>query len=133
MGGLAGGTGTAPVPTRSPPPKPALRARQTEDRDEDAGMDAKASAGGWLHLGHLALMMGAANIVLVIAFFKPGASFRTGLAVFGVVAAFGAWRTGRDFDWSPLQRAVVALLAATPIAGMAVCVLMLFKAMRQRQ
>lgn len=133
MGGLAGGTGTAPAPTRSPLPKPAPRARQHEDRDEDAGMDAKASAGGWLHLGHLALMMGAANIVLVIAFFKPGASFRTGLAVFGVVAAFGAWRTGRDFDWSPLQRAVAALLAATPIAGMAVCVLMLFKAMRQRQ
>lgn len=85
-----------------------------------------------MHLGHLALMVGAINIVLVIAFFKPGASFRAGLMFFGLIGALGAWRTARDFDWAPLQRAVVAVLAAVPIAGMAVCVMMLFKALRQR-
>ena len=48
------------------------------------------------------------------------------------VAAFGAWRTARDFDWSPLARAVVALLSAIPMLGMAVCLGLLFKAFRAR-
>ena len=86
-----------------------------------------------LHWGHLALVVGMANVVLVIAFFKPGASFRMGLVAFGLVGAMGAWRTASDLDWSPLARAAVAVLAAIPILGMAVCTLLLFKAMRERR
>ena len=56
-----------------------------------------------------------------------------GMVALGLVAAFGAWRTARDFDWSPLVRAVVAVLAAIPMVGMAVCLGLLFKAVRERQ
>ncbi|MDH4418355.1 MULTISPECIES: hypothetical protein [unclassified Acidovorax] len=80
----------------------------------------------------LTARLGVANLVLLIAFFKPGASFRMGMFALGLVAAFGAWRTARDFDWSPLARAVAALLAAIPMLGMAVCLGLLLKAFRER-
>ena len=92
-----------------------------------------AGSGFSLHLGHVALAVGVANVMLLIVFVKPGASFRMGMAVLAVVAAFGAWRTARDFDWSLPARAVVAGLAAVPILGMAVCLGLLFKAVRERQ
>lgn len=94
---------------------------------------AAADSGFSLHLGHAALAIGVANVVLLIALVKPGASFRMGMAVLGLVAAFGAWRTARDFDWSVPARAVVAGLAAVPVLGMAVCLGLLFKAARERQ
>ncbi|MNL85074.1 hypothetical protein D3C87_2132590 [compost metagenome] len=50
----------------------------------------------------------------------------------GLIAAFGAWRTGRDFDWAPAARAAVAVVAAIPIVGMAVSVWMLVRAFRGR-
>ena len=80
----------------------------------------------------MALGVGVASVLLLIAFFKPGASFRMGMVGLGLVAAFGAWRTARDFDWSPLARAVVAVLAAIPLLGMGVCLGLLFKALRER-
>ncbi len=86
-----------------------------------------------LHLGHLALLIGAANVVLLILFFKEGASFRRGMAVMGLIAAYGAWRTGRDFDWAPAARAAVAVVAAIPIVGMAVSAWMLVRSFRGRE
>jgi len=83
-------------------------------------------------LGQAALGIGVANGALLMAFFKPGASFRVGMVVLGLIAALGAWRTARDFDWSPLARAVVAVLAAIPLLGMGVCLGLLFKALRER-
>ena len=113
-----------------------------EDDDEDSAPPAGAgrlarhgpadSSGFSLHLGHVALAVGVANVVLLIAFVKPGASFRVGMLLLGLVAAFGAWRTARDFDWSVPARAVVAVLAAVPMLGMAVCLGLLFKAVRER-
>ncbi|WP_306556315.1 tetratricopeptide repeat protein [Acidovorax sp.] len=137
--GRAGGA--APQAPRPAPPVPGpgpSRARSTREEDEDdevehAGRQGAGSRSGFsLHLGHLALVVGVANVVLLIAFFKPGASFRMGMFGLGLVAAFGAWRTARDFDWSPLARAVVAVLAAVPMVGMAVCLGLLFKAVRER-
>ena len=58
--------------------------------------------------------------------------WRLVLLVLGLIAALGAWRTARDFDWSPLARAVVAVLAAIPLLGMGVCLGLLFKALRER-
>jgi uncharacterized protein len=105
-----------------------------QDDEEDDGMPTLGYQGSGvaMHWGHLALMVGIANVVLVIAFFQPGVSFRMGLLGFGLVGALGAWRTAGDLDWSPLARAVVALLAAVPLVGMAVCALLLFRAMRER-
>ena len=129
-GGLAGPAaashGASAPPARS---RPSLQ----DDEDDDADVYERHRPGLSLHWGHLALMVGMANVVLVIAFFKPGASFRMGLMAFGLVGAVGAWRTAGDLDWPPLARAVVALLAAIPLVGMAVCTLLLFKAMRERR
>lgn len=132
--GVAAATSPASGTVRGPQASTSHRkpSRQEEEDDDEEPVGHGRSSGVSMHLGHLALMVGAINIVLVIAFFKPGASFRAGLMFFGLIGALGAWRTARDFDWAPLQRAVVAVLAAVPIAGMAVCVMMLFKALRQR-
>ena len=108
------------------------RSRVDDEEEEDDGHRHGAQSSFSLHLGHVALAIGVANAVLLIAFFKPGASFRMGMFGLGLVAAFGAWRTARDFDWSPLARAVVAVLAAVPMVGMAVCLGLLFKAVRER-
>lgn len=121
--------GAAP---QAPRPAPS-RAHSTRNDDEDKDTDADTQGSGFsLHLGHVALGVGVASVLLLLAFFKPGASFRMGMFALGLVAAFGAWRTARDFDWSPLARAVVALLAAIPLLGMAVCLGLLFKAFRAR-
>ncbi|MBT9512497.1 MAG: sel1 repeat family protein [Acidovorax sp.] len=134
--GRAGGA--APQAPRSsantaPGPAPSSGRNAQDDEDENGdGQGVLARSGFSLHLGHVALVVGVANVVLLIAFFKPGASFRMGMVGLGLVAAFGAWRTARDFDWSPLARAVVALLAAIPMLGMAVCLGLLFKAGRER-
>ncbi|PIF90708.1 hypothetical protein CLU86_1597 [Acidovorax sp. 62] len=138
MGGAAAAatTGMGPPAAAAPSGTPPSRPRQRVDDDEDEESDAlrgHQGTGVSMHWGHLALMVGIANVVLVIAFFKPGASFRMGLMAFGLVGAVGAWRTTGDLDWSPLARAVVALLAAIPLVGMAVCTLLLFKAMRERR
>jgi uncharacterized protein len=115
----------APSPSRS-------RSRVDDEGEEDDGAGHGTQSSFSIHLGHVALAIGVANAVLLIAFFKPGASFRMGMVGLGLVAAFGAWRTARDFDWSPLARAVVAALAAVPMLGMAVCLGLLFKAVRER-
>lgn len=135
--GRADGAPAAPVaPARaqpSQPPSPSRsRSRVDDEEEEDDGHRHGAQSSFSLHLGHVALAIGVANAVLLIAFFKPGASFRMGMFGLGLVAAFGAWRTARDFDWSPLARAVVAVLAAVPMVGMAVCLGLLFKAVRER-
>ena len=134
--------GAAPQPARPEPsvPRPAPRRTHTPRGDDDE--EGEEAGTGWgaggartgfsLHLGHAALVVGVANPVLLIALFKPGASFRMGMLALGLVAAFGAWRTARDFDWSPLGRAVTAVLAAIPLLGTAVCVGLLFKAARER-
>jgi hypothetical protein len=129
-GGLAG-----PGAANHGASAPRARSRPTvqDDEDDDADIHGHHRPGLSLHWGHLALVVGMANLVLVIAFFKPGASFRMGLMAFGLVGAMGAWRTAGDLDWSPLARAAVAVLAAIPILGMAVCTLLLFKAMRERR
>lgn len=132
-GGLAG-----PAAASDGASAPAVRTRPSAkhedgDEDDDADIHEHHRPGLSLHWGHLALMVGMANVVLVIAFFKPGASFRMGLMALGFVGAIGAWRTAGDLDWSPLARAAVAVLAAIPILGMAVCTLLLFKAMRERR
>jgi len=115
---------SAPTTGRARP-----RVEEPDDSDEPDGPYRIPMS--W-HLGHLALAIGAANAVLLIAFVKPGASFRAGMLVLGLVAAFGAWRTSRDFEWRPVARALVALLAAIPMVGMAVSVGLLFKAFRTR-
>lgn len=125
-GRTGGAAPQAPRPTPS-----GARSTRNDDEDEDADADTQGS-GFSLHLGHVALGVGVASVLLLLAFFKPGASFRMGMFALGLVAAFGAWRTARDFDWSPLARAVVALLAAIPMLGMAVCLGLLFKAFRAR-
>lgn len=125
-GRAGGGAPQAPRPAPS-------RARSTRNDDEDEDTDVDTQGSGFsLHLGHVALAVGVVSVLLLIAFFKPGGSFRMGMVGLGLVAAFGAWRTARDFDWSPLARAVVALLAAIPLLGMAVCLGLLFKAFRAR-
>ena len=125
----------APSPSRSRT-GPTHRGEEDDDGDEgDAHDDARygrsTSTFAW-HLGQAALGIGVANGALLMAFFKPGASFRMGMLVLGLIAALGAWRTARDFDWSPLARAVVAVLAAIPLLGMGVCLGLLFKALRER-
>ncbi len=132
-GGLAG-----PAAASHGASAPAARTRPSAkhedgDEDDDADIHEHHRPVLSLHWGHLALMVGMANVVLVIAFFKPGVSFRMGLMALGFVGAIGAWRTAGDLDWSPLARAAVAVLAAIPILGMAVCTLLLFKAMRERR
>lgn len=135
--GRADGASTAPAraqPSHTPSPG---RSRSRVDGDddeveEDGGRHHRARPSFSIHLGHVALAIGVANAVLLLALFKPGASVRMGMFGLGLVAAFGAWRTARDFDWSPLARAVVAALAAVPMLGMAVCLGMLFKAVRER-
>ena len=107
-------------------------ARDDDDGAEEDGCNLRSTASFSLHLGHAALAIGVASVVLLMVFFKPGASFRTGMVVLGLIAALGAWRTARDFEWSPLARAVVAALAAVPLLGMAVCLGLLFKAVRER-
>ncbi|KRD55797.1 hypothetical protein ASE52_06155 [Acidovorax sp. Root275] len=124
----------APAPARAQPsqvPAPS-RSRSGVDDDEEGEHSRGARSAFSLHLGHVALAIGVANAVLLIAFFKPGASFRMGMLILGCVAAYGAWRTARDFDWSPVTRAVVALLAGIPMLGMAVSLGLLFKAVRER-
>lgn len=123
--------GAAPQAPRPAPSR--ARSTRNDDEDEDEDTDADTQGSGFsLHLGHVALAVGVVSVLLLIAFFKPGGSFRMGMVGLGLVAAFGAWRTARDFDWSPLARAVVALLAAIPLLGMAVCLGLLFKAFRAR-
>ncbi len=140
--GRSGGVPTPPAAAASPQGPASGRSRgqlaqdDGEDDDGDRMPDRNRSYQRTtfsLHLGHLALVVGAANVVLLILFFKPGASFRTGMAVMGLIAAFGAWSTGRDFDWPPAARAAVAVVAAIPIVGMAVCVWMLMKSFRGRE
>ena len=122
--------------TAKPRPPAALDDGDSEALPGSAGRRGRpspaATSGFSLHLGHVALAIGVANVVLLIAFVKPGASFRMAMAALGLVAAFGAWRTARDFDWSVPARAVAAVLAAVPILGMAVCLSLLFKAVRER-
>ncbi len=143
--GRAGGAAQAAVPTAPAPKSPAaVRSRNPVNKndDQDSSIEnddrapvrsrATSQTSFSLHLGHVALAIGVANAVLLIAFVKPGASFRMGMLILGLVAAYGAWRTARDFDWSPVARAVVAVLAAVPLVGMAVCLGLLFKAMRER-
>ena len=138
--GRAGGAAQQPARAAPSAPRPApSRAGTTRGDDDDEYEEADAGRRGSgtrtgfsLHLGHVALVVGVANVLLLITFFKPGASFRMGMFGLGLVAAFGAWRTARDFDWSPLGRAVAALLAAIPLLGMAVCLGLLFKAARER-
>ena len=120
-------------PAAAPPPcaRPSQAPSPSRPRgrvDDEEGERSSFS----LHLGHVALAIGVANAGLLIAFFKPGTSFRMGMWGLGLIAAFGAWRTARDFEWSPLARAVVALLAAVPVLGMVVCLGLLFKAVRER-
>ncbi len=133
--GLPAAAASASKTAPSPPPSRS-RQRVDDDEDEDDGrgdaLGGSQGTGVSMHWGHLALMVGIANIVLVIAFFQPGASFRMGLMAFGLVGAVGAWRTTGDLGWPPLGRAVVAMLAAIPLVGMAVCTLLLFRAMRER-
>lgn len=80
----------------------------------------------------MALAVGVANVVLLIAFAPPGTLFRLGMALLGLVAAYGAWRTTRDLGWPPVARMATALLAAVPLLGMAVCLGVLMKAVRAR-
>lgn len=131
-----GGPAALAAPARAQPshtPSPSRsRSRADHDEEEDDGRSHGARSSFSIHLGHVALAFGVANAVLLIAFFKPGASFRMGMFGLGLVAAFGAWRTARDFDWSIPARAVVAVLAAVPMLGMAVCLGLLFKAVRER-
>jgi TPR repeat protein len=127
----AGGSAAAAVAASSPPSTGRVRTRVEEPDGSDEPDAPERTPMSW-HLGHLALAIGAANAVLLIAFVKPGASFRAGMLVLGLVAAFGAWRTARDFEWSPIARALAALLAAIPVAGMAVSLGLLFKAFRAR-
>ncbi len=139
--GRTGGAQTPPATAASPQSPAPGRSRGPlaqhdgeEDDDRMPGRDRSYQRTTFsLHLGHLALVVGAANVVLLILFFKPGASFRTGMAVMGLIAAFGAWRTGRDFDWSPAARAAVAVVAAIPMVGMAVSAWMLVRAFRGRE
>ncbi|MES2611787.1 MAG: sel1 repeat family protein [Pseudomonadota bacterium] len=138
--GRAGGVPVPPAAAapQSPPPGTSRgRVAQDDGEDEDDGpllqRDRSYQRTTFsLHLGHLALLIGAANVVLLILFFKEGASFRRGMAVMGLIAAFGAWRTGRDFDWAPAARAAVAVVAAVPMVGMAVSLWMLIKSFRGR-
>jgi len=131
-----GGPAALAAPARAQPshtPSPSRsRSRADDDEEEDDGRSHGARSSFSIHLGHVALAFGVANAVLLIAFFKPGASFRMGMFGLGLVAAFGAWRTARDFDWSIPARALVAVLAAVPMLGMAVCLGLLFKAVRER-
>lgn len=133
------GRADAAAPGRAQPPQAPASSRsrsRADDEDDDEESDARvrsAQPAFSVHLGHVALAVGVANAVLLIAFVKPGASFRMGMLVLGLVAAFGAWRTARDFDWSLIARAVVAALAAVPMLGMAVCLGLLFKAVRERR
>lgn len=126
----------APAPRRAQPsqaPAPSRSRSRGDDDEEESGEHSRGARSSFsLHLGHVALAIGVANAVLLIAFFKPGTSFRMGMLVLGCVAAYGAWRTARDFDWSPIARAVVALLAGVPMLGMAVSLGLLFKAVRER-
>lgn len=142
--GRAGGAAQAAASTASAQSPAAVRSRNpvNKNNDQDSSIEdgdrspvrgrALSQPSFSLHLGHVALAIGVANAVLLIAFVKPGASFRMGMLILGLVAAYGAWRTARDFDWSPVARAVVAALAAVPMVGMAVCLGLLFKAMRER-
>ncbi|EJE52232.1 TPR repeat-containing protein [Acidovorax sp. CF316] len=133
--GRTGGAPAAPATAAPQGPAPARSRGRIDDReaeDDPADDPRYRNTTFSLHLGHLALVIGAANVVLLILFFKEGASFRRGMAVMGLIAAFGAWRTGRDFDWAPAARAAVAVVAAIPIVGMAVSVWMLVRAFRGR-
>lgn len=107
--------------------------KRDEDNDESEDHSDHAPTYSFsMHLGHVALAIGIANVVLLIAFVKPGANFCVGTLMLGLVAAYGAWRTARDFDWSPFVRAVMAALAAVPLPGMAVCLGLLLKGVRGR-
>lgn len=149
MAGLSGtdwgraGGGAAPPqggasPSPSSPPRPSRNRADEEDDEENDTRRAGARRsdasrkGTSVHLGHLGLVIGAASVVLLIASGKSGPSFRTGMYILGLIAAFGAWRTGRDFDWGPAARALVAAVAAIPLVGMAVCIWMLMKSFRGR-
>lgn len=131
-----GRTDTASAPARAQPsvaPAPSLSRGEVDDDAEDEGAYSLGMRPRFsLHIGLVALAIGVANPVLLMAFFKPGASFRMGMLVLGCVAAYGAWRTARDFDWSPVARALVALLAGLPMLGMAVSLGLLFRAVRER-
>lgn len=133
--GRRGGASIPPV-AASPQSPAAGRARsrigEEDEEDAETGDRGYQRTTFSLHLGHLALAIGAASVVLLILFFPPGASFRMGMFAMGLIAAFGAWRTGRDFDWPPGARAAVGVVAAIPIVGMAVCVWMLMKSFRGR-
>ena len=131
--GRADGAQPAPAAARTPRSSTSHgNASDDDDEAEEHGRRQRSTASFSLHLGHVALAIGVASVVLLMAFIKPGASFRMGMVVLGLIAAWGAWRTTRDFDWSPLARAVVAALAAVPLLGMAVCLGLLFKAVRER-
>jgi TPR repeat protein len=131
--GRDAGAPPAPAAAHLPRSRTSLSdANDDEDEAEAHGRRQRSTASFALHLGHVALAIGVASVVLLIAFVKPGASFRMRMVVLGLIAAWGAWRTARDFDWSPLARAMVAALAAVPLLGMAVCLCLLFKAVRER-
>ncbi|CAN7490778.1 sel1 repeat family protein [Acidovorax sp. LjRoot66] len=140
--GRTGGTPIPPAAAASPQSPAPSRSRgqlaQDEGEDDDGDRMPERDRSYQrttfsLHLGHLALLIGAANVVLLILFFKEGASFRRGMAVMGLIAAYGAWRTGRDFDWAPAARAAVAVVAAIPMVGMAVSAWMLVRSFRGRE
>jgi uncharacterized protein len=70
------------------------------------------------HVGHLMLVLGAAGPLVLIAAGVHGVGFRRGLILSALLAIAGAWRCGRQFEWSVGKRLMVGIVAAVPGVGL---------------
>ncbi|OWQ43848.1 hypothetical protein CDL60_28085 [Roseateles noduli] len=83
------------------------------------------------HVGHLMLVLGAAGPLVLIAAGVHGAGFRRGLILSALLAIAGAWRCGRQFEWSVGKRLLVGIVAAVPGVGLLPAASVLLAQMRR--
>ena len=112
------------------------RGGDAERPERDSGPDTgrMAGTGGGWHLGHLALLVGAFGLVLMLMLLPPGHGLLGKLLILAVelCAGYGAWRSTRDMMLGTPTATALVLLALVPGIGMFVCIGLLLKALRGR-
>jgi hypothetical protein len=131
-----GSEGTEPSGLPGSRPSPATAAPNGRSAStQQARLRAVPGKPWGLHWGHLALLVGAVAIILLLLLTTAVSAevLRASALVLALVGAWGVWRCARDLRLGSGLRLLLSALAAIPVAGSVVCIMLLLWVVRAHE
>jgi hypothetical protein len=88
---------------------------------------------GW-HIGHIALLIGALSVLILLLMTASftGGPLKLAAVLFAATGAFGVYRCSSELELTPLPLILLTALALIPVVGSFVCMLVLKWVMQRR-